>query len=285
MFTVILATTTSALFGVADFLGGFASRRAPAITVTAVSHSLGMVLFTLALLVFPARFSTVAITAGVVAGVAGGIGVAALYAALARGRMSVIAPLTAALSGSLPAVYDFLRGETIGPLAAVGLALALVATVIVSASTSPDESHAKVPLLAIGLALLAGIGFSGSFIAFSFAGDASGFWPLAAARVTSFGMLASTVLVRRGPLTLPRDARPSAFSAGLLDALANVTMLAAIRIGPLAVASVLGSLYPVVTVLLARVVLAERLHGWQRVGVGLALVAVVLTAVPAQAVG
>lgn len=282
MLTVLLSTATATLFGVADFLGGFASRKHSAIAVTASSHALGLALFAVALFVFPAPFTMTALVAGLSAGVFGGVGVAALYGGLARGRMSVIAPLTASLSGSLPAAYGLLRGEGISPSAAVGLGLALAATVIVSAtSAGPAEEHEAVPPVAIALAVLAGFGFAGSFISFSFAGDASGFWPLFAARVMSAGMLALVVVCRdRGAFRYESAVLRTTLWAGLLDASANVTMVTAIRIGPLAVASVIGSLYPVVTVLLARIVIGERLRGIQRFGVALALAAVLLAALP-----
>lgn len=284
MLTVLLAVSTAALFGVGDFLGGLASRRESAVAVTAAAHAIGVVLFSLAVLVFPAPFSSVGLTAGVAAGVFGGIGVTALFAALAQGRMSVVAPLTAAISGSLPAVYEVVvKGTQLAWTSIAGLLLALVATVVVSAASSPEQLHEDdpgMPPVAIALSLVAGVGFAGSFIAFSFAGDASGFWPLFAARVTSFSMLASVAFVRRRTLKINPEVRRATFGAGLLDSAANVTMLSAIRIGPLAVASVLGSLYPVATVLLARAILGEHLRGLQRVGVGLALAAVILAAWP-----
>jgi uncharacterized membrane protein len=282
MLTVILAVSTSALFGVGDFLGGIASRRESAIAVTATAHGVGVIVFGLAVFVFPSAWTPVAFASGASAGVLGGIGVAALYSALGRGRMSVVAPLTAALSGSLPAAYDFARGTELGPLALAGLGLALVATIIVSASSSPQsgEGDPGMPMSAVVLSIVAGFGFAGSFISFSFAGAESGFWPLLAARVTSFTMLAALALVRRGTLRIdPGVLRPT-LGAGVLDAAANVTMISAIRIGPLAIASVLGSLYPVVTVLLARVVLGEHLRGMQRLGVALAFAAVILAAWP-----
>jgi drug/metabolite transporter (DMT)-like permease len=192
--------------------------------------------------------------------------------------MGVVAPITAALSGSLPALYDFLRGTSIRPLSLVGLAIALVAIVVVSASGHPDE-RAEVPPAAIALAVLAGVGFTGSFIFFSLAGKGSGLVPILAARVVSFSLLAVLTLARRGTVRLAPDALPSALGAGALDAAANVTMLAAIRVGPLAVASVLGSLYPVITILLARVVLGERLRLVQKIGVVLALTALMLTSI------
>lgn len=281
MLTVILATSTAALFGVGDFLGGFASRRASAMSVTAIAHGLGVLVFATCLVLFRAPFDARSVMAGASAGISGGIGVASLYAALGRGRMSVIAPLTAAISGSLPAAYDFARGSRIPPTAIAGLVLAMAATIIVSAnSAAEDGEQVGLPGSAIALGVVAGFGFAGSFISFSFAGDTSGFWPLLAARATSFSLLVFAVLATRRKVSVPADAVRPTLGAGLLDTAANITMLAAIRLGPLSVASVIGSLYPVVTVLLARVVLHERIRGWQRLGVALALAAVILAAMP-----
>jgi drug/metabolite transporter (DMT)-like permease len=211
-------------------------------------------------------------------GVSGGIGVTALYGALARGRMSVVAPITAALSGSLPALYDFARGTALRPLALAGLGLALVAIVIVSSVGHPED-RAGMPPIAIGLSLLSGFAFSAGFILLSLTGKGAGIMPLVAARLVSGVALGAIVLVKgRGRFRLARAALVPALLAGALDSTANITMLAAIRIGPLAIASVLGSLYPVATILLARFVLKERLHWAQRVGITLALVAVLMAA-------
>ncbi len=278
MLTAIFATTTAALFGVADYLGGIASRRDWAVAVTAVAHGLGVPIALIAVLAWRAEAWTVAdVTWGIAAGVSGGIGVASLFAALAVGRMSVVAPITAALSGSLPAAYDLFRGTEIGSRALVGLGLALVAVVIVSAAPGSDE-QGRMPAIAVGLSLVAGTGFAGGFLAFAQTATTSGLVPLLAARTTSALLLGITTLAVRRAIRLDRSALAPALGAGALDACANVTMIAAIRIGPLAVASVLGSLYPVVTILLARVFLGERLRGAQGFGVGLALVAVVLAA-------
>ena len=281
MITVVLAVATAGLFGVGDFLGGMASRRESAFAVTAAAHAVGVVVFTALVLLFPAVMTPRDLVAGALAGVAGGIGVTALYAALGRGRMSVVAPLTAALSGSLPAVWDFSRGATLPPTAVAGLVLALVATVVVSATSSPEghgDDDPGMPASAVVLSLIAGVGFAGSFIAFSYSDPASGFWPLLAARVTSVTMIGAVTLLRRGTLRLAEPVRRNTLGAGIFDSAANVTMITAIRIGPLAVASVLGSLYPVATVLLARAVLGEHLRGLQRAGVMLAFAAVVLAA-------
>jgi drug/metabolite transporter (DMT)-like permease len=192
--------------------------------------------------------------------------------------MGVVAPITAALSGSLPALYDLARGTALRPLALAGLAVALVAIVIVSSVGHPED-RAAMPLPAIGLSLLAGVSFAGSFILFSLTAKDSGLVPLVAARFVSVALMGGIALIRgRGRVSVAKPARALSLGAGALDAAANVTMLAAIRIGPLAIASVLGSLYPVATILLARFVLKERLHWAQRAGVALALVAVLMAA-------
>lgn len=297
MWTVILASATSVLFGVGDFLGGFASRKDSAIAVTANAHVVALAAFAVALFAFPAAFSRTAVLAGAFSGIAGGIGVVALYAALARGRMSVVAPITAALSGSLPAAFDMVRGTRVGTTAVAGLVLALVATVIVSAAPAESagdaeefglgdavggpESHPQaMPPAALGLSLLAGACFAASLVAFSLSGKHSGFWPLFSARVVSVSLLGAAALVRRGHFAVDATARRATLGAGLFDAAANVTMVSAIRLGPLAVATVIGSLYPVVTIMLARGVLHERMTTLQKAGVALAMVAVVMTALP-----
>lgn len=277
--TIIFAGATAVFFGFSDFFGGLASRRDSEVTVTATAHIVGLVLVALAALVFPAAAVTPRdLLLGAAVGVGGAVGVTALYGALARGRMSVVAPITAALSGSLPALYDFARGTALRPLALAGLGVALVAIVIVSSVGHPED-RAAMPPIAIGLSLLAGVSFSGSFIFLSMAGKTAGLVPLVMARVVSVALMGGLTLARsRGRISLARSAVAPALGAGALDAVANVTMLTAIRIGPLAVASVLGSLYPVATILLARFVLKERLHWAQRVGVALALAAVLMAA-------
>ena len=280
MLTALLSLTTATLFGVGDFLGGFASKRESSLAVTANAHVVGFVMFSALVLLFPAPFAWRDIALGVLSGVSGGAGVGALYAALARGRMSIVAPVTAALSGSLPAAYDFLRGTEVGPYALVGLGLALIATIIVSATSAEEEGQQGMPPSALGLSLLAGFAFSIGFVAFSLASHESGFWPLASARLTSMLLFGALAFATRGHLGVDPSVRTQTIGAGLTDATANITMITAIRLGPLAVASVLGSLYPVVTILLARAVLGERLRPLQWAGVALALVAVLLAALP-----
>jgi drug/metabolite transporter (DMT)-like permease len=277
--TILLSGATALFFGFSDFFGGIAARRDSEFTVTAVAHILGLALLVAASLLFPASAVTPRdLFAGVAVGVCSAIGVTSLYGALARGRMSVVAPITAALSGSLPALYDLARGTALRPLALAGLGVALVAIVIVSSAGHPED-RAGMPPIAIVLSLMAGVSFSGSFIFLSMTGNGAGLAPLVTARVVSVAILGGIVLWRgRGRVSLARPALLPSLGAGALDATATATMLLAIRIGPLAVAAVIGSLYPVATILLARFVLKERLHWAQRIGVALALAAVLMAA-------
>lgn len=278
MTVVLLGCATAALFGCSDFFGGTASRRDAPFAVTANAHILGVFVLAAAVIAFPAAHSTRDLLWGVVAGVSGGLGVTCLYAALSIGRMGIVAPITAALSGAIPAAVDLLRGTRVGTFSIAGIVLALVAIVVVSMNTHPDD-RADMPPRAVALSLLAGVTFAGCFLAFAATAPTSGLWPLLSARVTSAVLLGALTLLRRGRVAVVREARLATYGAGALDAMANITMLAAIRIGPLAVASVLGSLYPVMTILLARFVLGERMRWLQRAGVAVALAAVVLTAV------
>jgi drug/metabolite transporter (DMT)-like permease len=277
--TIILAGTTSLFFGFSDFFGGVASRADNEVSVTAAAHVTGLVLLTIALLIFPAQAVTRSdILYGMATGVCSAIGVTCLYGALARGRMSVVAPITAALSGCVPAAYDFATGTALRPVALAGLGLALVAIIIVSSVGHPED-RAGMPPIAIGLSLVSGLAFAGGFIFLSMTGKAAGIAPLVVVRLVSVVLLAALALIRgRGKYTLVRKAWLPAIGAGALDVAATTAMLFAIRSGPLSVASVLGSLYPVATILLARFVLKERLHWAQRVGVALALVAVIMAA-------
>lgn len=283
--TALLASIAATCFGFADFFGGLASRKESALRVTALTQVTGVPIIAAALLLLPlvvpggiGEFGWTPVLAGVVAGLSGGIGVLALFSALATGRMSIVAPITAALAGSMPAVFDLLRGVRIGVPSLAAIALAVVAIVIVS--MVPDETEDPGDTrAALVLALIAGLGFAGSYIAYSFTPESSGLWPLAGSRATSSVLISVLALVRTRGLGMDRDVTRIAIGAGVLDMSANIALVSAIQRGPLSVASVITSLYPVATVLLAHFVLGERLRPSQRFGIALAFVAVVLAAI------
>lgn len=281
MTTILLALATSVLFGAGDFLGGFATRRDSPFAVTGISHLLSLVLLIGVVLVMPAAMVTSTdLLWGAVSGVAGVGGVLCLLGGFAVGRMGIVTAVSAALSAALPALYDIFRGTHLAATTLVGFVLALVAIVIVSVAPEHEHNEPMVgyrPRRAIGLAVLSGVGFALSFIALSYTSPASGLVPLVPTRVVTVA-IAVALAFRYGKGFPPsKPALPAALAAGVTDVLANVTIITALRIGPLAVASVLSSLFPVVVILLARVFLGERLHACQRVGVTLAVAAVVLS--------
>ncbi len=280
MISALMATTAAACFGVANFLGGIASRKDAALAVTANAHLVGAVLMAAGVLIWPAReFGMNDVVWGGVAGVTGGLAVVALYAGLALGRMGIVGPLTAAISAALPALYDVASGTQLRPVTGAGIALALLAVLVVSAG-GDEESRAEMPLRAVLLSVSAGIGFSATLLALSFTGEASGFVPLLCARAVSATLLGGLSIVRSGHYLVDVCARRPTFGSGMVDSVANIALITALRTGPLAVVAVLGALHPVVTMLLARTFLGERLRGIQRIGVAVALVAVVMTALP-----
>jgi len=280
MLTALLASAGATLFGAGDFLGGLGSRKSPALAVSALMYAVGAVLLVVLLvLVRPHAIGGLDWAWGISSGVFGTIGVLALYAALATGRMSVVAPLTAGLAGAGPAAFDLVRGTRVGPTAMVGIVLALVAVVVVSTTKGTVEEHGM-PTRAIVLSVVSGAAFACSLISLSLTAAASGYAPLLVARVVGLAIMGVALFVRRRSMVWDAGSMRFAAIAGTFDFGANVAILSAIRLGPLAVASVVGGLYPVVTMLLARGFLGERLKAHQAVGVALALVAVVLTALP-----
>lgn len=275
---VVLALFSAATYGVGDFLGGLATRKGPAAAVVMWSHVVGLALLVVGATAVGGTADGGDLAAGAVGGLAGAAGVGLLYRALAIGTMSVVAPTTALLAATIPVLAGLADGERPGAAAALGMVVGLTAIVLVSAEG--DGRFRPADGKAFVLALGAGLGFGLFFVALSTTDDDSGLWPLVAARgasVTVLGMLAMVGAVAR---SLPRgEPRWQTVVAGSLDALANLFYLLAVREGLLSVVSVLSALYPVTTVILARIVLGERLQRVQQAGLALALPAAVLIAV------
>ena len=285
--TILLATGAAAFFGGADFMAGFASRKTPAVLVTALTYGAGLlVVAAAALFSGPMAMSPSAWTWSAVSSVTGVVGVVTHYAAFGTGRLSIVAPITAGLAAAGPAAFDLLTGAHLRWTSLVGLALAVVAVIVVSVG-HPDEDRTDLPTKAVVYAVVSGTAFALSIVALSLVGKSAGMAPLLMQRtlgIVTLGPVALYMLF--GMPAARRTAVPGrstiaiALGAGLVDACATIALLAAIRSGPLAVASVLGGLYPVGTILLAHYLLGERMTGKERVGVAMALAAVVLTALP-----
>lgn len=212
---------------------------------------------------------------GALCGICQGLGIWWFYAALGSGPISVVSPLTAVLAAGVPLAAGLMLGERPGPIAAVGVVLALVAVVLVSreatdADVRPHRFTATVAWLTVG----AGVTFGLNFVFIAQAPVEARVWPL------FFGRLAATVIVGVAAAVTGNLAAPQgvplrlAVLAAALDVGANLTMLWALQSSMMSLASVLMSLYPAFTVMLAILVLRERVTGWQRVGMVLAIVAI-----------
>lgn len=276
-----LALASALLYGSGDFFGGLSTRRAPALLVMALGQSAGLLVLLLIFLAAPSPWPPwFDLAWGALAGLCGGGGIGLLYRALARGTMSVVAPTTAVCAVAVPVLWGMARGVHPGPRAMIGIALALLAIILISQPPAPavsrtDPRRHGVPA-GLGLALGSGVLIGGFFLALSRTTSEAGLWPLVAARVTSAGCFVGAMGLGRQAW---RTSRPTALlivSGGVLDMLANALYLLAMRGGPLASVVTLSSLYPASTVVLARVVLGERIGAVQMTGVVAALVAVVL---------
>ncbi len=277
--TAFLAILSAVLVGGADFLGGLASRTASALRVAALAQAAGLPLAFLLALVVPADRVTGGDAAWALgSGVAVACGLACFYAAMGRGLISVVAPLAAVTGAAVPVFYALARGERPGAAASVGIVVALLAVVIVSiAPEDPRHAHLAITPDVVGLSIFAGGCFGVFYVALSLISDDAGLWPVALERTTATLTLTAIALaLTHGALTVPSRLARLVVTIALLEVCATVPLLLALQRGPVAIASVLASLYPVTTVLLAATVLRERMSRLQLAGVCLALVAVVL---------
>jgi len=276
---ITLALLTAALFGTGDFLGGLAGKRMSVLRVLAISHTIGLVLITIGAVVIADEFLLRDLAWGALAGIAGFIGLALLYRGLGRGPMGVVAPLTAITSAAVPAGWGLLiDDESLAGTAWIGVVVALLA--IGLASASPIE-QSSVSLAAIVEALLAGVGFGLMFVGLDQTVEASAPWPVVGGRLMTVSAMAVFFFIvkRESPLPSVRaDIRLPAI-AGLVDTFSNALFLYATLEGDLAIVAVLSSLYPIATVILARLVLGERLTRLQESGFVAAMVATTLIAI------
>lgn len=277
---VLLAALSALTFGAGDFCGGLSARRIAAQWTTAVAQATGLVLIVAVALVVGGDPTTTDLGLGVAAGLCGGIGLVLFYWAMAQGPMSVVAPVSAVMSAVVPTVAGVVDGERPSLLAVVGILLALPAIVLISREPAPSDAtedrHRATPR-AIAAATVSGIGFGMFFTFISHTGDDSGLWPLAGARSAAIA-LALIVVASTRPTRPTADGARLAMLTGCLDATGNALFLFASRQGLLTLVGVIGAMYPASTVVLARVVLQERLARHQLVGLAVAAGAVVLIA-------
>ena len=268
MVPVVLALGASLAWGASDFLAGFKARRLAVLWVLLVSQVTGLVLVGVAAIASGAPLpgaQAALLAAG--AGIAELVGFAALYRALAVGRMSVVAPISA-MAALLPIMVGLAAGDAPNGPQALGMTLALAGACLASFEYGGDHRGAAT---GVGLALVAALGFGAFFVGTDLAADDGALWTVAVNRAAAVAVLAGIVVALRRPAPISRDQIPPLVAVGALDIAANVMFAVALTVGMAAAVSVLGSLYPVATVVLARAVLHEELSGSQRGGVAAAL--------------
>jgi drug/metabolite transporter (DMT)-like permease len=282
--SVLVGLLASVSYGLQDFIGGLVSRRNHVFTVVFWGQVVG-VPFAGAGIPFltdgPPAPS--ALWFGGAAGVVGMFGAAFLFRGLARGRMSVVAPVTGLLAAALPVVVALLTGERPSRLSLGGLLLALAAIVLVSTAPEPGPrpeagSTMIERMMWAGLpeGLAAGTCFAGFFLLLDRVPDDAGVWPIVAARVAGLVVMGGVVLAIKIPVRPAKGTAVAVIGAGLLSNVSDYLFVIGTRLGLLSVVVVLTSLYPVTTVVLARTVLKERIGRIQLVGLVLAAIGVVL---------
>jgi drug/metabolite transporter (DMT)-like permease len=284
---IVIGLASAVTYGVADFFGGLAAKRTPAVVVTAFVALVGLAALVPFALLVPARLSYEAVLWGGLSGLTGAVAIFLLYAALAIGPMSILSPLTAVLSAIVPMTWGLVGGERLPWWGYIALGGVLVAIVLVG--FVPEKGAVRPRLRGLVYATFSGILIGCFFILVDQAPADSGLYPIVANRVVAGSILLVVLAVllvrahRGGVPAFPglRGAWGLIVACGIADAAANVLILTGLRMGDLTVMSVLAALYPGGTIALAALVLRERIAPVQWVGLVLALTAAAVLAIPA----
>jgi drug/metabolite transporter (DMT)-like permease len=275
-FGLPVALLAAAMFGCADFMGGLASRRASALTVTLMVSVIGALpVLALSLWVHGSP-TTAEMLWGALAGVAGATGVTGLYFVLARGPVGVVAPVAALCGVAVPVLAGLALGERPTLAAAAGIACAAIAVVLISSSGSADGAPRRVDRSTLILAVLSGLGLGAFLVCIARIGESAGLMPLVAARGAGTLVALTGLALRREPPRLPAGSRFTAIAGSIVDGTANVLYLLVVRSHAVSIVGTIVSLGPAFTIVLARFVLHERFHRRQLVGLALAAGAVIL---------
>jgi drug/metabolite transporter (DMT)-like permease len=302
LLVVVIGLTGALIFGAADFLGGLAAKHISSIRVTAIAAVAGLIVLLLALPFVGGKWSTEAVLFGGLSGISGAGAIVLLYACLAIGPMSILSPLTAVVSAIVPMTAGLIRGERLEPLGYLALGLALVAVVLVG--FVPDKKAVRPSLKALLMATGSGALIGTFMILIDLTPDDSGLVPLIANRSVNATIMVATIAVlalvaarrsrglsssrsERIETSLPSSTIPTPFRTalklaifcGVLDAVANALMLLGLRLGELTIMSVLTAMYSAGTIILAAIVIKERLTPSQVAGLVLALAAAAMLAV------
>ncbi|TDC75207.1 EamA family transporter [Actinomadura sp. 7K507] len=289
----VLALSAALAYGVADFLGGAVTRKSTALRALTWCVPVGLAVVVVSALLSGGSPAPGPMAWGFTAGLSGGAGLVTFYRALARGPMNVVAPVSALAAAVLPVAAGIARGERLNTSVLLGVLLCLVAIGLVSMEADSGKEVAGTAgtgwrrLLESGpiMAGLSGGCFGIFFILLKEAGDGTGLWPIVGARLGNVAIVAAALLFLAfrggdlGPRISGRTLIGLALLSGTLDAGANVLYFLAAHGGMLSLAAVLTSLYPAITVLLARIAYSERLRTVQRIGMAVAVAGVALVTV------
>lgn len=299
MLSVILGLSGAVVYGISDFFGGLGARYLGAIKITWFSEMAGLLTAVFAFLIFGGNWATQAtgqtLMWGGLSGFAGTFAILFLYASLAIGPMSILSPLGALVSAIVPVAWEFLSGNTLSPLAYIAMAVALVAVALVG--FVPEKGAVKVTARGLLFATFAGLGIGLYLICMNQTSPESGFAPFVANRFVALSIMTVVVVIttiialvrKRGMLTggNPRAdmvvgekgainwkrGLQLAVLCGIFDTTGNVIILTGLHIGNMSVMAVLAALYPAGTILLATILLKERIARVQMIGLALAIVA------------
>jgi drug/metabolite transporter (DMT)-like permease len=286
---ILLGLAAGVLYGTGDFLGGLATRRVQVLAVLMLAETAGVMVAVPAAAMWPGPARLAGLAWGISAGLVGGLGLIIFYVGLAAGPMSVVAPVSGLVSTILPVAVALAEGERPGAEVYAGALLCLAAIVLASSAGEGDQARdPRTPRSAltgvgraVGYGIASGASFGLFFLLIRNAGQSGELWPVAAGRIGELAIVLIAAAVLRRSL-MPRGAGSRLLllvaCAGAIDVVANICYVAATRTGMFGLAVVLASLYPGVTVLLARAVLGERLRWVQRAGLGLAALGIILVA-------
>jgi drug/metabolite transporter (DMT)-like permease len=272
---VALALGASLSWGFADFFGPLKGRTLGAIRVLFTAQVAGLAAIGLAVAIRGKGPGGAAVLLAIPASLSGTLGLYAYYRGMAVGAMSVVAPI-AGVSAAVPVTVGLATGDRPSALQIAGIVLALAGVGLASRERQAGRGRVAA---GVGLALLAAIGFGGYFVPMHAAGEADFWWASLIFRATSFTLIAGTALALRASVRVSRADAAFVAAVGLGDTLGNVLFAASSAHGLVSVTSVLASLYPIVTVVLARLVLRERVDRAQEAGVVATLAGVALISV------
>jgi len=271
---ILYGLISSASWGAADFIGGLVSKRTNAIRVLYLAEVASFIPFVvLAIILREPIPPAIDLTIGALASILGLVGLVFLYRALAGGKMTIAAPVSALFAALLPVLFGFFTLGLPSTATIIGIGLAFLAVWFISQT---DSTNWRVSISDLRLPLLSGFFFGFYFIAIHKATDHAFFWPLAMARFAGFAALGLYALATRQPAMPPSDTWVLCIVNGMIDIAGNAFYVLATHTGRIDVGAVLGALYPASTVLLAWIILKEQISMIQALGIALAFIAIIL---------